>query len=124
MTIENINEKIESIFANFSVAGESIPVRFMYYFGHDESYVVYQQVDADSSIAGDDGLLAYADYYDFDVYAKGNYFAIIDAVTELLEANDFYFEPSRSSEDMYEEETGYFHNTLNFQFLKGVQRNG
>ena len=110
MTIENINEKIESIFANFSVAGEEIPVKFMYYFGHGEPFVVYQQVDADSSYAGDDGLLAYSDYYDFDVYAKGNYFPIIDAVTELLEANGFYFEPSRCSEDMYEEETGYFHN--------------
>lgn len=117
---ENINEKIESIFNGFSVAGELIPVRFMYYFGHGEPYITYQQVDADSSVAGDDGLLAYADYYDFDIYSRGNYFAIIDAVKELLEANDFYFEPSRSSEDMYEPETGYFHKTLNFQYLKGA----
>ena len=117
---ENINEIIESIFYGFSVNGVSIPVRFGYYFGHGEPYVVYTQVDADSSVAGDDKLLAYAVYFDFDVYSKGNYFAIEEALKERLEANDFFFEPSRSSEDMYETDTGYFHKTLNFQYLRGA----
>ena len=117
---ENINEIIESTFNGFSVGGISIPVCFMYYYGHGEPYVTYQQVDADSSLSGDDTLLAYADYYDFDVYSKGNFFEIIEAVKERLLNAGFFFEPSRCSEDMYETDTGYFHKTLNFQYLKGA----
>jgi len=117
---ENINEIIESTFNGFSVGGTEIPVRFMYYFGHGEPYVVYSQADADSSLSGDNELLAYAEYYDFDVYSKGNFLPIVEAVKAKLIAAGFFFEPSRSSEDMYEPDTGYFHKTLNFQYLKGV----
>ena len=115
-----MNELIERIFNNFTVGGVQIPVRFLFYNGHGEPYVVYSQINADSSLSADDELIDYADYYDFDVYSKGDYLLIVEMVKELLEANDFRWMPSLSSEDMYEEDTGYFHKTLNFQYLKGI----
>lgn len=113
-----MNELIESIFANFSVDGTDIPVSFLFYEGHDEPYIVYMQQDADNSLSGDDDLIGYVDYYDFDVYSKGNFIKIIERVKELLKENGFVWQPSRSSADMYEVDTGYFHKTLNFAILR------
>lgn len=113
-----MNELIESIFANFTVDGVAIPVSFMFYEGHGEPYVVYMQQDADRSLSGDDELIGYVDYYDFDVYSKGNYLNIIESLKAILKANNFVWQPSRSSQDFYETDTGYYHKTLNFAILK------
>lgn len=109
-----MNALIESIFQDFEVGGVTIPVTFMFYMGHGEPYVVYMQTDADRSISGDDELIGYIDYYDFDVYSKGNFIPIVKAVKALLKANGFIWEPSRSSQDFYEVDTGYYHKTLCF----------
>lgn len=113
-----MNELIERILADFTVDKVKIPVSFMYYEGHGEPYVVYMQQDADKSLSGDDELIGYVDYYDFDVYAKGNYLAIIAELKSILKANGFVWQPSRSSQDMYETDTKYYHKTLNFAYLK------
>ena len=115
-----MNELIEAIFADFKVNNVSIPVSFLVYDGHGEPYVTYRQVDADNSFSGDDDLLGYVEFYDFDVYSKGNYFAIIESIKALLEANNFRFQPSRSSGDMFETDTKYYHRTLNFAIFKEV----
>ena len=115
-----MNSLIETIFANFSVNGVSIPVKFLFYEGHGEPYIVYMQQDADGSFSGDDGLLGYVDYYDFDVYSKVNYLSIVESVKALLIQNGFVWQPSRSSEDMYDADTGYYHKTLNFAILREV----
>lgn len=115
-----MNDLIEAIFADFSVSGKAIPVSFLFYEGHGEPYILYKEVDADNSFAGDDELLGYVLYYDFDVYAKGNYTAIIEKMKQILEANGFRYQPSRSGGDMYETDTGYYHKTFNFGFMKEV----
>ena len=113
-----MNELIKSIFENFTVDGVVIPVKYMFYEGHGEPYVTYMQQDADGSLSGDDELLGYVDYYDFDVYSKGNYMNIIESLKAILKANNFVWQPSRSSQDFYETDTGYYHKTLNFAILK------
>ena len=113
-----MNELIESIFQNFTVDGVQIPVSFMFYEGHGEPYVVYMQQDADGSLTADDELQGYVDYYDFDVYSKGNYTKVIEGVKAILKANGFVWQPSRSSKDFFETDTGYYHKTLNFAIFK------
>lgn len=113
-----MNEQIESILAGFTVDDVEIPVAFMHYEGHGEPYIVYMQEDADNSLSGDDDLIGYVTYYDFDVYAKGNYLDIIEALKTILKAHHWVWQPSRSSQDMYETDTGYYHKTLNFAFMK------
>ena len=113
-----MNELIESIFSGFAVDGVEIPVKFLFYFGHGEPYITYQQTDADASLSGDDGLIGYADFYDFDIYSKGNYFPIIERVKELLTEHEFVWQPSRTSSDMYEPDTKYYHKTLCFAILR------
>lgn len=113
-----MNELIERIFDGFTVDGAEIPVVYMYYHGHGEPYVVYMRMDADNVLRGDDDLVGYADYYDFDVYAKDNYDAIVEQVKSKLKDNDFVWHPDRDSADMYETDTGYYHKTLNFSYLR------
>lgn len=113
-----MNELIKTIFTNFTVDGVSIPVKFLRYIGHGEPYVTYTEVDIDNSISGDDELIGYVVFYDFDVYSKGNYNKIIESIKTLLKQNGFVWQPSRSSADMFEPDTGYYHKTLNFAIPK------
>lgn len=119
-----MNELIKTIFTDFTVDGVAIPVKFLRYEGHGQPYITYQQVDADNSLSGDDDLIGYVDYYDFDIYSKGNYTKIIESVKALLKQNDFIWQPSRSSADLYENDTGYYHKTLNFAFLREEETSG
>ena len=113
-----MNELIEEIFENFTVDGVAIPVSYMFYEGHGEPYVVYLQQDADGSLSADDDLVGYVDYYDFDVYSTGNFLKVVESIKEKLKANGFVWQPSRTSQDFFETDTGYFHKTLNFAYLK------
>lgn len=113
-----MNELIETIFRDFIVNGVKIPAKYLFYDGHGEPYITYMQIDADASFSGDDELLGYVDYYDFDIYSKGNYTDIIESVKKLLTLNGFKWQPSRTSPDMYETDTGYYHKTLNFAILR------
>lgn len=109
-----INELIETIFNNFKVDGVSIPVKFLRYNGNLNTYITYMQTHADNTLSADDRLINYVDYYDFDIYSKGDYTDICEAVKALLEDNGFIWQPGRSSADMFEDDTGFYHKTLNF----------
>ena len=113
-----MNELIESIFEGFTVDDTEIPVVYMFYHGHGEPYVVYMGVFSDNVLRGDDSLIGYSQHYDFDVYAKGNFDEIVEQIIDKLEQNGFVWMPDRSSVDMYEVDTGYYHRTLNFSFLR------
>lgn len=113
-----MNELIETIFENFMVDGVEIPVSFLQYNGKSTTYITYQLEYEGNSLSGDDELLEYACYYDFDIYSKGNYLNIIESVKEKLTENGFMFQPSRSSGDFFETDTGYYHRTLNFAIEK------
>ena len=115
-----MNSTIKTIFNNFEVNGVSIPVEFLRYEGHGEPYIVYMEVDKDNSYSGDDEILGYVSYYDFEIYSKGNYLNIVEKVKELLKANGFMWQPSRDSADMYETDTGYFHKTICFAIEREV----
>ena len=108
------NAEIETIFNGFKVNNVTIPVKYLFYEGHNEPYIVYSQVDTANSYSGDDEIEGVAAYYDFDIYSKGNYVAIADAVKSLLIANNWTWQPNRDSADFYEVDTGYYHKTFCF----------
>lgn len=109
-----MNEEIKELFKDFEVNGEKIPVKLLYYNGHGESYVTYGQTDADESLFGDDGLIGYADYYDLDCYTQGNLNAIVEAVKGIMIEADWVWQVARTSQDFFDQETGYYHKTLSF----------
>lgn len=117
-----MNELIETIFSGFKVDNQLIPVSFLRYDGNSEAYITYQQVDKDGVVGGDDEIINYVDYYDFDIfvkkYASVNYFEIIESVKDILGSNGFTWRPERTSADLYEDDTNYFHKTLNFAYFR------
>lgn len=115
-----VNSEIKKLFENFTVDGVSIPVVFLRYKGDKETYVTYTQISIDNTFNTDDELDAYIVNYDFDVYTKGNYLKIIEAIKEILEANGWDWQPMNDSPDMYESDTGYFHKTVCFSKVKGA----
>lgn len=119
-----MNELIESIFENFTVGGTAIPVAFCYYHGHGEPYITYMLEDTDTAFSADDKLRAYVEYYDFDIYSRSNFYQIIESVKDILQSNGFDWVASRTSSDMYEADTGYFHRTLSFSYIRKENTNG
>lgn len=119
--IDNPNKLIEQIFDNFTVNGVTIPVAFLRYDGKNITYVTYQQTDAGDPFSSDDELQNYMDFYDFDIYSKGNYIPIVEAIKTILKDNGFRWQPARSSGDLYEADTGYYHKTLSFSIERSIQ---
>lgn len=118
-----MNELIESIFENFSMEGVKIPVSFLRYSGHETTYITYMEHMIDDTYYSDNELTNYMDYYDFDVFSKGNYLKIIESMKELLEQNGFKWKPNMTSADMFEDDTGYFHKTLSFAYIRDTEKN-
>lgn len=118
--IDNPNTLIERIFEGFTVNGITIPVAFLRYNGKKTTYITYQQTDSADPMSGDDELQNYLDFYDFDVYSKGNYIPIVEAVKTILRDNGFRWQPTRSSGDMFEDDTGYYHKTLSFSIERST----
>lgn len=122
-----MNSEIETIFENFTVDDVSIPIEFEFYDGDADSYIVYSNSDNDSSYSGDDELLGYITYYDFEIYCTGNYFKILSNVISLMNQNGWQFEPSLSSADHYDRDTKMFNKTLCFgkhvQFIEQEENN-
>lgn len=113
-----MNNELQTIFEGFAVEGKSIPVVFLRYVGKKTTYITYQEIQDDTSFSADDELQAYVTYYDFDIYSKGNYLNIIESVKEILKANGWRYQPSMTSQDLYEDDTGYYHKTLCFAKIK------
>lgn len=109
-----MNEEILNVFKDFEVDGIHIPVSLIKYEGKADSYVTCMREDDTGAYSADDSLQGWWTYYDFDVYSKTNYLAIADAVRDKLEAAGWVWQPSSSSYDMYEADTGFYHATLNF----------
>ena len=119
-----MNEVIELAFSNFQVNGVKIPVSFLRYEGKSTTYITYMETDKDNSLSGDDEILNYVDYYDFDIYSKGNYFDVIKEVKKIMKQNGFIWQPSRDSSDRFETDTGYYHKTLSFAIEREENLNG
>ena len=116
-----MNAEIETIFAGFTVDNVEIPVAFNFYEGEADAWIIYSNADNYHSYSGDDDLLGYVTYYDFEIHSKGNYFNIMQAVKALLKANGWSFQPSLSSQEGYDRDTRIYSKTL--CFAKPIQTN-
>lgn len=106
----NLNAEIESLLTGQN--GLGVPVSFMFYDGTEDTYVTYMQLDKDNVLAGDDTILGAVQYYDFDVYSKGNYLTVISNLINIMTAAGWTYQPSRDSPDMYERDTKFYHKTI------------
>ena len=97
-----MNSEIKTIFSNFIV-----PVEFGKYRGNEEEYVVYFSNGETPALHADDSVIASNNTYDFNIYSKGNYLNILNEVKKKLNDNGWTW--IEDSEDIYEEDTRFFH---------------
>ena len=116
-----MNAEIESIFNEFSVDDVAIPVNFMFYDGDSDTWIIYSNADNYHAYAGDDDLLGYVTYYDFEIYSTKNFIKVIQAVKAKMKDNGWTFQPSLSSQEGYDRDTKVYSKTL--CFAKPIQTN-
>lgn len=107
-----MNSLIEKIFANFIVDDVLIPIGFITYKGKSEAYITYQSIMNVPSFNLDNEVVASVEHFDIDIYSKGNYLKIMESVKTIMKNNGFTW--IEDSSDMYEEDTGYYHKTIEF----------
>ena len=110
-----MNAEIETIFENFTVDGQEVPIDFLF---HDpategETYMTYNTMLELPGIVADNQLQASAQTYDFHIFSKTNYANIESAAKALLGSNGWVF--TQASEDLYEEDTKYYHKVITFE---------
>lgn len=108
------NSRILRLLGDVTVYGDPIPVVQGFFHGHDPDYITFELAGTAEPFYVDDGMVAWRNFYDVDIYSKVHLNEIAVQVVDLLEADEFEWQPSRSSGDLYEEDTDYHHKTLCF----------
>ena len=110
-----MNAEIESLFDNFTVDSNVIPVDFLRHEAETpgETYITYNTLLELPGLVADNELQATAQQYDFHIFSKTNYANIETAVKALLGSNGWVF--IQGSEDLYEDDTRYYHKILTFE---------
>ncbi len=109
-----MNNKIEELLKNFIVDGKKIPSAPIYYDGKETTYITYQEINIKNTFYADDERQYFNSHYDFDVYSKDDYTNICVELINTLETGGFRWVPEYTSEDMYDNDTEYYHKTLCF----------
>ena len=104
---------IKTIFTHFVVEDQEIPVEYIKYKGKSKTYVTYTFTGDDPKLYGENIEIGSVISIDIDIYSDKNYLAIQEAVETIMEDNDFI--RTGCSPDMYEEDTGLFHKTIEFE---------
>ena len=108
-----MNEEIKTIFNDFKVKGESIPVEHIRYIGPEKTYVIWTIIGETPALNGNDENLYSVVQVDIDVYSDSNYLEIIKEVKKLMKENEWLW--VEDSSEMYEEDTKLYHKTITFE---------
>lgn len=108
----NINQKIETAFANFIVNEKVIPISFLSYTGKSDVYLTYYTWFEKPDNFYDDEYHTEISYGTIDIFSKGNFKNILKKVKEKLKENGFTW-TDNGPED-FDRETGYYHVPVNF----------
>ena len=109
----NEYERLKQAFDNFIVSSEPVPVGYIKYKGRSRRYVTYTFTSDTPRLFGDNKEIGSVVSVDVDIYSDRNFLDIEDQVEVVMESNDYI--RVGSSPDMYEEETGLYHKTLEFE---------
>ena len=109
----NDYELINSIFEDFKIDNLSIPVEYLRYKGNSKTYVTYTFINDAPTLFGDDKEIGSIISIDIDIFSNKNYLAIEKKIIEIMEENNFI--RTGNSPDMYEDDTGLYHKTIEFE---------
>lgn len=109
-----LNAEVETMLSSLRVNNKAVAYAYLFYNGNEDTYIVYSQSDTMNSYSSDDEIAGVVPVYDFDIYSKKNYGAIITALRKKATANGWTWQPNRDSADFYDKDTGIYHKTVCF----------
>ena len=109
-----MNEEIKLILGeSITVKGEEIPVAYLRYQGSSKKYVTWTITGEEPALSANDEVLCSICSLDVDIFSEGNYLDIKKQIKQKMKNNDWVW--VEDSEEMYEEDTGLYHQTCTFE---------
>ena len=109
-----MNKEIKLILGeNLVVGSEKIPVAHLRYRGTSKKFVTWTMLDEIPALSANDEDLCSICSVDVDVFSDGNYLDIVKEIKQIMKNNDWVW--VEDSEEMYEEDTGLYHQTCSFE---------
>ena len=109
-----MNEELKLIFGeNLIIAGKKIPVAHLRYKGNSKRFVTWTITGEAPALSANDEDLCSICSVDVDIFSDGNYLDIKKEIKRIMKNNDWVW--VEDSEEMYEEDTGLYHQTCSFE---------
>ena len=81
--------------------------------GKEKTYITYSFIDDRPGVVADDKEILSIANIDMDIFSDSNYLDIEEKVEKIMIENNFI--RVGSSPDMYEEDTGLYHKTIEYE---------
>ena len=109
-----MNEEIKLILGeSLIIGGEKIPIAHLKYKGSSRKYVTWTITGEAPALSANDEDLCSICSVDVDIFSEGNYLDIKKQIKQKMKNNDWVW--VEDSEEMYEEDTGLYHQTCTFE---------
>lgn len=103
------------------ILGERIgdaPVAHLHYTGNSRKFVTWTITGEEPALSANDEDLCSVCSVDVDIYSEGNYLDIKKQIKQIMKNNDWVW--VEDSEEMYEKDTGLYHQTISFEKEGGL----
>lgn len=105
-----MNKEFKSIFGDR--IGDA-PVAHLKYKGSSKTFVTWTITGEEPALSGNDEDLCSICSVDVDIFSDGNYLDIKKEIKQKMKDNEWVW--VEDSEEMYEEDTGLYHQTCSFE---------
>ena len=107
-----MNEELKTVLGEY-IGDEKVPVAHLRYKGNSRKYVTWTITGENPALSANDEDLCSLCSVDVDIFSEGNYLDIKKEIKKKMKNNDWVW--VEDSEEMYEEDTGLYHQTCSFE---------
>lgn len=93
--------------------GKNVPVAHLRYKGKARKFVTWTITGESPAFSANDEDLCSICSVDVDIFSEGNYLDVKKEIKQKMKNNDWVW--VEDSEEMYEEDTGLYHQTCSFE---------
>ena len=113
--MDNVQAGVDSLLKS-TLLSLGVPVERLRYRGKAEAFITFQLITGQETAFADDDATAYEHHYGADIYAKGDYIALLRRTENALKAAGFF--GITVNAEIYEEATGFYHVPIDFYFME------
>lgn len=109
-----MNEELKLILGeSLIIAGAEVPIAHFRYKGNSKRFVTWAITGEDPALSANDEDLCSLCSVDVDIFSESNYLDIKKEIKQKMKNDDWVW--VGDSEEMYEEDTGLYHQTCSFE---------